>query len=560
MNVDTLTTASIFASLYLKQPASALVIYIMSTLSELLTELTSHKATTHLKSLLALESTYAWKVEGDVERKVHVEEVMVRDKIKVFHGERIPVDGVVVKGEGIIDESSVTGEYLPKVKTSKHTVYAGSILQEGELTVEVKGVGSSTALGRMITLMEQAYEKKAPMQQYADKVAEKMVPLSFALTIGTFIFTRNFHRALSMLVIDFVCGIKLSTATAFSAAIGRAAKKGIFIKGSEHIEQLAKSETFLFDKTGTVTEGKPYVERIHCFNHYSEEEVLMYAASIEQTSSHPIAHAIVDEAKRRHLTIAPRDEGEPLKVVVGKGIQGKTKNRVVTIGSKRYLQEQGVNVDVTSMLVDTHSIFIAINQKLVGALKIEDRIRAGMKRSLQQLRQLGMKKAVMLTGDEAVAARRVSRKVRMDSFQATMLPENKASYVSQEKKKSPTVMIGDGMNDAPALARASVGITMGGKRTDLAVEAADIIITQDNPYAIPELYQLSKRTVRTIKQNVYATLFINGMAIALGAFGVISPLAGAAIHNLATIGVVANSMKLLFKGEKQNGNPLLHFA
>jgi manganese/zinc-transporting P-type ATPase C len=553
-NPDFLTMSSLFACLYLNQPASALIIYIMSTASEVLTDMTTVKTKSHLQSLLHLEAPYAWKVlKDDTVSKMSVDDVSVEDVVKVYHGERIPVDGFVVSGHAVIDESAITGEYMPKEKTIQDEVYAGSICQSGELTLCVTKTGRETALGRMIELIENAYSSKAPTQEYANKIAEKMVGVSFALTLVTYLFTRNLNRTLSMLVIDFVCGIKLSTAAAFSAAIGKAAKKGVLIKSGSYVEQLANVETVVFDKTGTMTEGKPYVEHMECFHGFTAEEVLQKAAVLEQTSSHPLAHAIIEEAKKRNIPLASRLAHEKVNVVTGKGLHGIIEEREVHVGSLRYLEEEGVITEHHVHLSPNYSVYVAIDRYVAGAFSIQDRIRTGMKHTIKQLRLLGVQKVVMLTGDEQKNAEKVARQLQLDDYCAHMLPEEKVRYVESEKKRTTIAMVGDGMNDAPALTKAHIGITLGRKRTDLAVEASDVVVSKDDPYVLTELVDLSKETLRTVKQNVLATLFINGAAILLGSLGIISPVAGAAVHNLATIGVVLNSMKILAKGEKQGG-------
>ncbi|WP_377912023.1 heavy metal translocating P-type ATPase [Bacillus songklensis] len=553
-NPDFLTMSSLIACLYLNQSASALVIYIMSTASELLTDMTTVKTKAHLQSLLHLEAPYAWKIlEDDTVSKVSVDDVSVEDIVKVYQGERIPVDGFVLNGHAVIDESAITGEYMPKEKTVQDEVYAGSICQSGEITLCVTKTGRETALGRMIQLIENAYSSKAPIQEYANKIAEKMVGVSFALTFITYLFTRNLNRALSMLVIDFVCGIKLSTAAAFSAAIGKAAKKGVLIKNGSYVEQLANVETFVFDKTGTMTEGKPYVEHMECFHDFTAEEVLQKAALLEQTSPHPLAYAIIEEAKKRNIPLVSRLAHEKVNVVTGKGLYGIIEEREVHVGSLRYLEEEGIITEHYIHLSPTYSVYVAIDGYLAGAFSIQDRIRTGMKHTIKQLRLLGVQKVVMLTGDEQKNAEKVARQLQLDDYCAHMLPEEKVRYVENEKKRTTIAMVGDGMNDAPALTKAHIGITLGGKRTDLAVEASDIVVSKDDPYVLTELVDLSKETLCTVKQNVLATLFINGAAILLGSLGIISPVAGAAVHNLATIGVVLNSMKILAKEEKQGG-------
>ena len=559
LSADLLTVCSLFACIYLGQPASALIIYMMSNISELLTDLTSMKTKSHLQSLLKLETPYAWRVSEDEKvSKVAVDELKTNDIIKVHKGERIPADGLLVKGHTLIDESAITGESSLKEKTNGSIVYAGSICMDSELLISVTKTGRETALGRMISLIEDAYNSKSPRQVYADQMAKKLVGLSYAMTIFTFLFTKNMNKALGMLVIDFVCGIKLSTSAAFSATIGKAAKQGILIKDSSYIEELAQIDTVVFDKTGTITEGRPYITQMKGYNGYSVKEVLYKAAILEQTSSHPLAYAFLEEAKKQQLSLPEISVHNQVEVQTGKGIFGEVDGSLVHVGSLRFLQDEEIMIDSLALSDHTHSVFVAIDGKLAGAITIQDRIRDGMGIAIKSLRALGIKKTLMLTGDEYGNAAAVARRVKLDKVYAKLLPEDKVRILRKESVKGKVAMVGDGMNDAPALAHANVGITFGGKRTDLAVEASDIVIVKDNPILLPEMVQLSKGTLRTIKQNVYITIILNGSAILLTVFGLLTPVAGAALHNLATIGVVSNSMKILMKGEGRNDKLVYH--
>jgi manganese/zinc-transporting P-type ATPase C len=548
---DTLTTASIFASLYIGNPGSALIITIMSTISEWLTEYTSEKTKEYIHSVLDLDTTYAWRInENAVEEKVELDQVQVGDKVVVFTGEKIPVDGIVSKGYGTVDESSITGEYMPKEAGEDQHVYAGSILQSGQITIFVEKVGDDTAISRIVKLLEEAQEKQAPIENMANSLAEKMVPLSFGLALLTLCLTRNVNRAMNMLVIDFVCGIKLSTATALYAAIGKAAKKGAIVKGSNHIEEMAKLETIILDKTGTITEGTPVVQQVISCDGYEQEEVIRLAAVAEKNSSHPIADAIVKQAEEWKVKIPVRDENAQVDNVIGKGITTFLQGKQIVVGSLRFMKELKVNMDhfVQKLEKDENMIYVAYDKTLVGIISIFDRIRSGMHRAIDQLRYQGIHDIIMLTGDKRTVAREMAQRLRLNWYHAETLPEDKAKYVKQYRRNSTVMMVGDGINDAPALAHANIGVTMGRKRTDIACEASDIIITSDNPKVLPELVELSKKTMIIIKQNFIATFLINGGAILLGALGIISPIAGAAIHNAATIGVVLNSARILWIG------------
>ncbi|MRX73808.1 cadmium-translocating P-type ATPase [Bacillus lacus] len=562
-NANTLTASSILAAIYIGNPASALVITVMSAVSELLTQHTTEKTRNYIRSVLQLNTQYAWRInpKGE-EEKVEAKKVMVSDFIKVYVGEKVPVDGRVTAGAGVVDESCITGEYMAKQVASSFKVYAGSILQSGELTIEAEKVGDDTAISRILHLLEDAQEKRAPIQNMTDAVAEKMVPVSFGLALLTFLFTKNINRALSMLVIDFVCGIKLSTATALYASIGKAAKKGAIVKGSNYIESMSKLKTVILDKTGTITEGLPIVQDVQAYNGFTSEQVLKFAAVAEKNSSHPIADAILKKAKDCGIIIPNRDQNSQLRTFIGKGIGADLDGKQIFVGSLRFMQEMKVNVEqlLHKIDIEDHAVYVAYNSSLIGAISIIDKIRSGMNTTVQHLRQQGIQEIVMLTGDKRVVARETANRLGLDWYHAEALPGEKADFVKKYGQRHTVMMVGDGINDAPALAHAQIGVTMGSKRTDIASEASDIIITADNPAIIPELVGLSKLTMAKIKQNFIATFLINGAAILLGALGMITPVWGAAVHNAATIGVVLNSAALLWKGDKRSGTKILYPA
>lgn len=550
-NANTLTTTSILASLYTRNPGSALVIAIMSTISEWLTEYTSEKTKEYIHSVMKLDVPFAWKVtEQGEEEQVPIDQVQKGDVIVVYTGEKIPADGIVSEGQGRVDESSLTGEYMPKEIGKGQPVYAGSILQHGQLTVLVEKAGKETALSQIVQLLEEAQERQAPIQNLANKLSEKMVPVSFGLAILTLMLTRDLNRAMNMLVIDFICGIKLSTATALYAAIGKAAKQGVIIKGSNYIEDLSQVETIILDKTGTITEGKPVVQKVVALNGYKQEDVIQMAAIAEKNSSHPIAEAVLKQAKEWKVDIPHRDEGAELDMVVGKGIATYRQGKQILVGSLRFMKEMQVKVDEWFITheKDENYIFVAYNKTLVGAITIFDRIRAGMHQAIQSLRLQGIQDIIMLTGDKRIVAKEMAKRLKLNWYHAETLPEDKADYVKQYRRAGKVMMVGDGINDAPALAHANIGVTMGAKRTDIASEASDIIITSDNPKMLPELVKLSTKTMAIIKQNFFVTFLVNGMAILLGALGMMSPITGAAVHNAATIGVVLNSARILWGG------------
>ncbi|MGM9928919.1 MAG: heavy metal translocating P-type ATPase [Bacillus sp. (in: firmicutes)] len=549
-NPDTLTTAALVASLLKGNPKSAMVIYIMSSISELLTEVTMSRTRGFVREMMSIDTPYAWLItEQGKEVKVSVNQVKVGDRVIVFQGDKIPFDGKVVAHYGQVDQSSITGEYMPTCVSEGSYVYGGSIMTEGKITIEVDRIGDDLAVNRMIKLIEEAQEKQAPVQLMTERFTEKVVPLSFILAAGIYMLTKDWNRVLNMLVIDYVCGVKLSTATAISASIGKAAKKGVLLKGGQTLEALAKVDTVVLDKTGTITEGLPMVKDVIALNGYTEEEVLAYAASAEEHSNHPIAEAIISEAHFRSLSI-PEHHDESIENFVGKGVTVDIHNEKVIVGSKGFMQDQGIIIDAG---IKT-GIFVAKQHRLMGIINIEDKIRYGMNRSINQLRRMGVDEVIMLTGDYEESAQKVAHSTNIDHYIAEAMPQEKSSFVRQFKQERDCtiMMVGDGINDAPALAYANIGVTMGAKKTDIAMETADVVIYSDNPLLLSEAVKLSKQTMKTIKQNIFVTVAVNTGAIALGTIGAIQPIAGAAIHNAATIAVVLNSLKLLLSGGRKD--------
>lgn len=549
-NPDTLTTAAILASIIKGSPQSALVIYIMSTISEILTQFTMSRTRGYVRNMMEIDTPYCWLVtkEGQ-EVKVQTDIVNPGDKIVIFQGEKIPFDGEVISYSAEVDQSSLTGEHLPVHVSQGSYVYAGSIVTEGKISLLVDKTGEDIAVNRMIKLIEEAQDKQATIQLMSDRFTKKVVPISFALAALIFLVTKDWNRVLNMLVIDYVCGVKLSTATAVSAAIGKAAKKGVLVKGGQTLETLAKVNTVIFDKTGTITKGVPHVTNIQCFNNFTEKEVLAFAASAEEHSSHPIAEAILSEARFRAVEI-PFHNDETFENVVGKGLSVLVEEELIMVGSRSYMEDY----DIAVAPEYTTGVFVAKEQHLIGIIEIEDQVREGMNKCINQMRRAGIDEVVMLTGDYQKSAEKVASRTSVDEFFAEVMPEEKAGFVSYLKKDADRtiMMVGDGINDAPALAYADIGVTLGGKKTDIAIETADVVINSDNPQLLSDVVCLSQNTMKTIKQNIWATILINTAAIALGTLGVIQPVAGAAIHNAATIGVVLNSAKLIFQGGRVN--------
>jgi len=561
-NADTLSSSAIISSILLGKESAALTIMFLEEVSELLTVYTMEKTRGAIKDMLSVGESYVWKeISEDNVKRVPIEEIQKDDIIVVQTGEKISVDGKIIKGEALIDQSSITGEYMPLKKSEGETVYAGTIVKNGNISILAEKVGDDRTVSRIIKLVEDANFNKADIQNYADTFSAQLIPLNFILAGIVYASTRSITKAMSMLVIDYSCGIRLSTAVAFSAAINTAAKNGILVKGSNFIEELSKAETVIFDKTGTITEGKPKVQSIEVFdNSMSENEMIGLAGAAEEQSSHPLATAIMTEIKDRGIEIPKHSK---IKTVVSRGVEtkvGKGKEaKIIRVGSKKYMLENNVNltaaIDAERGIISRGEIglYIAQDDKIIGLIGVSDPPRENIKKAINRLRNYGVDDIVLLTGDLRQQAETIASRMSIDRYESELLPEDKAKNILKfQSKGSNVIMIGDGVNDAPALSYANVGVALGSTRTDVAMEAADITITQDNPLLVPGVIGLSKNTVKTIKENFAMVIGLNTFALVLGATGILAPIYASVLHNSTTILVVLNSLKLLKYDIKTN--------
>ena len=551
-NADTLSSTAIVSSIILGSERTALTIMILEKFAELLTVYTMKKTRGVIKDMLSVGENYVWKQsdDGNTAKKVPIEEISKGDFILVKTGEKISVDGTIEKGEAIIDQSAITGEYMPVTKKAGEEVFAGTLLKSGNITVKAEKVGDDRTASRIIKLVEDAAFNKADIQSYADTFSAQLIPLNFLLAGIVYVSTRNLQKALSMLVIDYSCGIRLSTATAFSASINTAAKNGILIKGSNYLEELSKSDTVIFDKTGTITEGKPKIQTLKTFGkNMKDNRMLALAAAAEETSSHPLASAILNEIKNRGLKI-PKHKESVIKVA--RGIETFVNKDIIRVGSLKYMEENDISLEVASDIVKGMQnrgeivIYVAKNNDLIGVIGVSDPPRENIKKAMNRLRNQGIDDIVLLTGDLRQQAETIASRMSMDRYESELMPEDKAKDILKFRSiGSKVIMIGDGINDAPALSYANVGIALGSSRTDIAMEAADVTITSDDPLLIPGVIGLAKNTVKIIKQNFARAIGISSFALVLGATGLLPAIYSSILHNSITILVVGNSLRLL---------------
>lgn len=497
-------------------------------------------------------SDTAWirLVDGE-EVQVAVDSLQIGDEVVVHDHVAIPVDGEVIGGDAVVDQSAITGETLPVSITAGMHVHAGSVVIRGRLVVRAAAVGSDTAIGRIINRVEQAQQDRAPIQTVGDNFSRRFVPASFLISAITLIVTRDVRRAMTMLLVACPCAVGLSTPTAISAAIGNGARRGILIKGGSHLEAAGRVDAVVFDKTGTLTVGRPVVTNIVAFQKdWAPEEVLAYAASSEIHSRHPLAEAVIRSTEERHITIPPHEECE---VLVGLGMRTVADGRTLLLGSPSLLRREKVRVtkkasdwvDKLQRQAET-PLLLAVDGKLVGLISLRDEVRPESLTVLNTLRSNGVRRIVMLTGDHPETARAVADELDISEWRAEVLPEDKLDVVRELQAQGYTVaMVGDGVNDAPALAAADIGIAMGLGGTDVAVETADVALASDDLRRLLDVRQLGGRAVDVVRQNYAMSIAVNALGLIVGAGGGLSPVLAAVLHNASSVAVVANSSRLI---------------
>ena len=554
-NAETLTVTAIAASIAAGKPESSLSLLAISHFAEGLTTLAAKRARKNISDLVSLDTQEVWLPDADgFERKVSVDSISPGMTVCIHNGEKICVDGEIIHGSAAVDQAAITGESAPVSKQVGDKVFAGTNIRLGDIKVRVEKVGDDTSLARIVHMVEDAHSRRAPIQNYANRMAASLVPVSFIAAAVVYLATRDLQRVLNMLFIDFSCGLKLSTATAMSAAISRLASDGILVKGGSFIEQAASVDTVVLDKTGTITKGRPEINHIAVTSKYDEKTVLALAAAVEAYSSHPMAIAVLEAAKERNL-VSPRNL--ETRNVIARGIEadiesyGSFPGGEVIVGSRRFMVEKDINgvaeFEEKRSSAASSFIYVAARGELIGVIESSDPIRPDFKRAINRLRYSGVDEIVMLTGDNKTTASQIAKSLGIDRYEAEVMPEDKAGFVTDAQRRSSVLMVGDGVNDAPALAYADVGVAMGSGCTDTAMETADVTINSEDPLKLPEFISLGKRTMRIVQQNFAATVAINTAAMTMGALGFINPLFSSIIHNASTLGVVLNSTRLLRK-------------
>lgn len=522
--------------------AAGEVAFIMA-IGAILEEKTAERSKKGLKELISLAPQQGRRIINGNEEMINAEEIKVDHILRVLPGETIPVDGKIISGNTSVDQAIMTGESLPVDKEVGDSVFCGTINRFGAIDMEATNVGEDSSLQKLIRMVQDAENKQAPIQRIADKWATWLVPVALLIAVVTYFVTQDIVRGVTVLVVFCPCALVLATPTAIMAAIGQATKHGIIIKSGEALEKMSKVDTIAFDKTGTLTFGKLEVSDTISFSkELDENELLALVASAESRSEHPLGKAIVAHAKEKNLVLK---DAEGFRMEAGKGIYVYVSGQNLFCGSEKYLKENGIDIpQQVSDTLDTlrnqgkASILVAADGLCVGVVGLSDVLRSTANEMVAELDEMGTQ-TVLLTGDNRRTADYFAKQVGITSVRAELLPEEKVQNIVQLQQEGKSVcMIGDGVNDAPALKTASVGVAMGAMGSDIAVDAADIVLMSDDISKIPYLKRLSNATVRTIKFSISLSLFINFVAILMSFMGWLTPTTGALVHNAGSIFVV----------------------
>ena len=522
--------------------AAGEVAFIMA-IGAILEEKTTERAKKGLKKLVSLAPTQGRRIRDGKEEMISADEIREGDILRILPGENVPVDGMIVSGTTSVDQAVITGESLPVDKEVGDSVFCGTTNRFGVVDIRATKVGQDSTLQKLIRLTQEAEAKKAPMERIADRWASWLVPVALMLAVLAFIFTRDIVRAVTILVVFCPCALVLATPTAIMAAIGQATRHGVIIKSGEALENMGKVDTIAFDKTGTLTFGRLEVSDVISFDKALDADTLLTrVASAESLSEHPLGKAIVAHAQQKKLELLPVED---FRMEAGKGICAKVSGGQMHVGSEKYLRGQGMDIprNVMEKLDELRSqgkasVVATINGKCAGVVAMSDVLRPDAKQMVEELHRTGTH-AVLLTGDNRRTADYFAKQVGIANVRADLLPEEKVSNLVALQNEGKTLcMIGDGVNDAPALKTASVGVAMGGLGSDIAVEAADIVLMSDNIEKIPYLKRLSNGTVKTIRFSITLSLAINFFAIIASLNGWLNPTTGALVHNCGSVFVV----------------------
>ncbi|MDR1573629.1 MAG: heavy metal translocating P-type ATPase [Clostridiales Family XIII bacterium] len=552
LGVETLDAAAIGATILRGRFATASSVIFLIGLSDLLEEYTRRKTKNALAESLLIRMDSVW-IDRDGEAvSVKMSELRPGDNVIVRTGSMIPVDGVVRSGEALVNQSTMTGESAAVHKSEGSAVFAGTAVEEGDLTIEARAVAGESRISRIVELIDNAEHLKAGVQGRAERLADRIVPFNFLLAAGVFLCTRSADKAVFALLVDYSCAIRLATPIAVISAMHEASKKNIMVKGGKYLEAMAEADVVVFDKTGTLTRATPQVSKVLPFGDYSRDAVLRLAACLEEHFPHSAARAIVKKAKEEHLLHA--EEHARVEYVVAHGIVSTLYGKRVVVGSRHFVcEDEGIEIDrerdelVARESDGDSAVYLAVDGKIAGVVFINDTLRPEAAEVIGALRQAGVKEIVMLTGDSEFSARAASAQLGIDGFYAQMLPEEKARAIRERKAAGrKVIMVGDGVNDSPALAEADVSVAMK-DASDIAREVADITLLRSDLTGLLYLRRLSVGLMRRIRNNYRSIIGFNTGLLFLGLAGLITTGTSALLHNASTILISAASTRPIVK-------------
>lgn len=550
LTAGVMVSVAMIAALLIGEYSAAALVAFMMMFGEMLENFTIARADDALKELASLIPAQVTLLRDGQEIVIPVEQVQVGDVLLVRNGERIAVDGVATSGQAAVDESAITGESIPVDKEAGDAVFAGTINVAGTLEVQAQKLGRDTTLGTIVKLVEEAQKTQAPAQRLANRYAQYLVPVTFAIAIVVFLITGELVRSVTVLVVVCPCALVLATPTALVAAIGNAARNNVIVKTGAHMEALGKIDVVAFDKTGTLTMGRPQVVDITALDGPTPDEILSCAASAEKVSEHPLGRAIVEAATARGL---PIPQPHTTQVLTGFGVQAECDGKQIVVGNHALLDSLGIEFSPDNRAraaeLETRGytvIPMAIDQRVVGLIALADTVRPEAAGTIRALKAAGVKKTVMISGDNPAVVQAVAAQVDVDEFHAQMLPDQKLDLIRNMQSENVRVAyVGDGVNDAPALAVADIGIAMGVTGTDVALETADIALMRDDMQKLPHLLALSRESLRTIRASVIFSMSMNLLSLILSMLGIIGPAMGAVMHELSALPVLAYSARLV---------------
>lgn len=556
IGIDALVSIAVIGALFIGEYWEAAAVTYLFMLGDYLESRTIDKTRESIKALLDLAPKQSVVIRDGVEMTIPADEVLINDTVIVRSGEKIAVDGTVLKGTASVNQASITGESLPVQKEEGMEVYSGTMLETGYLLIRADKVGEDTTFAKILQLVEDAQDSKAKTQKFMERFARYYTPFVVVLAIVMYLITRDVELALTIIVIACPGALVISTPVSIVAGIGSGAKHGVLFKGGESIEKLGKIKVLAFDKTGTLTKGKPVVTSVETFNQYTEEQILRIAASGETTSEHPLAKAVMDHAQAKGIEVL---QPESTEIIPGQGLQFEYDAKAYYLGNRKLTQTEHIKLSAEAeKSLQAHEeagetgIILTDDQSVLGLIFIADTIRPDADKLIMRLRKRGIKHMVMLTGDNPRTAQAIAHQLHLDDVRSELLPADKANVLKELREKYGSVaMVGDGINDAPALASADIGIAMGGVGSDVAMETADVILLSAELRKLDFALGLSRATVQNMTQNIVFALIVAATLLAGVLVKTVNLSFGMLIHELSVFLVIVNAVRLLKYKETQ---------